>query len=429
MVHEQLVTHFYKEHEFNDSKIGRVPKEWEVAKLREIVILLRNGLTVRQDNENQGYPITRIETISYEKVDASKVGYVNKIPKELVKEYKLLDGDILFSHINSLIHIGKTALYEGYPEALLHGMNLLLLRPDKNKVDPQFLLYLFKLYKRKAIFKSMAKKAVNQASINQTELGKLKVVLPNLMEQQKIAPILSTVDKAIEITDEIIAKTEKLKQGLMQKLFTEGIGHKEFNDTEIGRIPKDWDVARLGKLMKDGLIKHQKGRAPRVILKHPDNDTLPYLNAESLRTGTFSQWAKFTNELVKVRKDNILMIWDGFYCGYCFIGYDGLLSSTMIKIDTDENNLNSHFLFHVLKTHFKELNTKIAGMYLKHVNKNVFESLKLPIPRLDEQKRIAKTLDVVDDKLELEGNEKSKLESAKKALMDLLLTGKIRVKV
>lgn len=61
--------------------------------------------------------------------------------------------------------------------------------------------------------------------------------------------ILSTIDKAIQKTNEIIAKTERLKRGLMQELLTKGLGHKEFKDTEIGRIPKDWEVVRLGELV------------------------------------------------------------------------------------------------------------------------------------------------------------------------------------
>ena len=69
-------------------------------------------------------------------------------------------------------------------------------------------------------------------------------------EQQKIAEILSTVDETIEKTDSIIEETRQLKKGLMQKLFTEGIGHTRFKETKIGRIPEEWEVVKLDEITK-----------------------------------------------------------------------------------------------------------------------------------------------------------------------------------
>jgi len=101
----------------------------------------------------------------------------------------------------------------------------------------------------------------------------------------------------------------------------------------------------------------------------------------------------------------------------------------MIKIEPKKPNLDKRYLYYFLKTRFKILNSQIAGMYLKHVSKFVFKSLKVPLPSLEEQRKIAEILSTVDKRLEVERKRKEKLERIKKALMDLLLTGKIRVKV
>ena len=77
---------------------------------------------------------------------------------------------------------------------------------------------------------------------------KLQIPFPPLPEQQKIAEILSTVDEQISTTQAIIDNSKELKKGLMQKLFSEGIGHTEFKDTKIGRIPKGWEVTYLKDL-------------------------------------------------------------------------------------------------------------------------------------------------------------------------------------
>jgi type I restriction enzyme S subunit len=217
---QELLTKGIGHKEFKDTEIGRIPKEWEVVKLKDVLLLLRNGITLRQIKEGNGYPVTRIETISEEKIDPSKLGYVVGLHEKDIEEYRLIEGDILFSHINSLEHIGKTAIYEGEPGFILHGMNLLLLRPDKNKVDTKFLLYLLRLFRARRVFGIMAKKAVNQASINQTELGNLKIFLPPLSEQQKIASILSNVYEKLENLRRERTKLEKIKQWFMEELLS-----------------------------------------------------------------------------------------------------------------------------------------------------------------------------------------------------------------
>jgi len=206
--------------EFKDSPLGRIPVDWDVVKLRDVLLLLRNGLNAKQNKEGRGYTVTRIETISDEKIDLCKCGYVSGISENDVENYRLVEGDILFSHINSPKHIGKTAIYEGDPDFLLHGMNLLLLRPDKSKVNPRFLIHFLRLFKARKIFWAMSKKAVNQASINQSELGSLKIFLPSIAEQKKIAEIIDDVDRRLELLRERKFKLENIKRGLMNDLLT-----------------------------------------------------------------------------------------------------------------------------------------------------------------------------------------------------------------
>ncbi len=104
---------------------------------------IRNGMNVKQDKSGDGLPITRIETISDATVDANRVGYAG-LGEQDCKDWLLQQGDILFSHINSVEHIGKCAVYEGMPHQLVHGMNLLCLRCDQDNLLPQFAKYLIR---------------------------------------------------------------------------------------------------------------------------------------------------------------------------------------------------------------------------------------------------------------------------------------------
>ena len=108
----------------------------------------------------------------------------------------------------------------------------------------------FKLYSIENNIKKLKKISGQTAVpiINKTDFSNIKISLPPLEEQKKIAEILSTVDQKIDFVDKQIEETETLKKGLMQKLLTQGIGHSEFKDSEIGRIPVAWEVKKISEI-------------------------------------------------------------------------------------------------------------------------------------------------------------------------------------
>jgi len=190
-------------------------KPWTRTKLREITSMIRNG-AVYDIKTRIGYPMTRIETISNWVIDFDKVGHAD--PDAKLNEYKLKKGDILYSHINSLKHIGKVAIYKGGPD-LYHGMNLLLIRPNTG-VIAQYLYLLFTSVKGRRFAIRYAKQAVNQASINSSEVASFTFDLPDISEQMRIVDLIDMVDKELEMSTEHLSKLCAEKRGLMQKLLT-----------------------------------------------------------------------------------------------------------------------------------------------------------------------------------------------------------------
>ena len=189
--------------------------QWKKVRLGEGCNRMCNGMTYDID-EKEGYLVTRIETISDGYIDYNRVGHTKELPKE---DYKLLKGDILFSHINSVKHIGKVAYFDG-EELLYHGMNLLLLRAN-NEINSKFLYYLLSSETVRQRMRTLAKSAVNQASINTTELQKFSFFIPALVEQPRIAAILSGIDAKIAAEEKVLQKYEKVKKGLMERLLNE----------------------------------------------------------------------------------------------------------------------------------------------------------------------------------------------------------------
>ncbi|MDR6337573.1 type I restriction enzyme S subunit [Filimonas zeae] len=189
--------------------------EWKAFKFEDVLAKITNGVTY--DTENTiGIPVTRIETISSGIINFSKIGYAEQFANQ--EDYRLKYGDILYSHINSLSHIGKTAIYLD-EKPLYHGMNLLLLRVNDN-ADRNFIYYWLNSKAARKVAQSLAKPAVNQASISATELKRILLDLPTLPEQTAIAAMLSTSDNEIQIHRRRLEALQQQKKGLMQVLLT-----------------------------------------------------------------------------------------------------------------------------------------------------------------------------------------------------------------
>lgn len=207
-------------------------------KLEDICEFIKNGKSVQQTKDQKGLPITRIETIANSVIDPAKVGYAN-LALEGNESYLLKNGDILFSHINSVEHLFKTAKYNGIPEQLIHGMNLLCLRPNVKLIDPQFFLHLLRSDKVKRGLLTYANKSVNQASISATSVKNFEVVIPSLEEQRRIASILDKADAIRQKRQQAIAKLDELLQATFIDMFGDPIKNE-----------KGWSIGTIGDMLE-----------------------------------------------------------------------------------------------------------------------------------------------------------------------------------
>ena len=163
----------------------KLPEGWCECTLGSLFLFIRNGINIHQDKSKIGYPITRIETISSEFIDRSRMGYA-AITEDNYSDYYLQKDDILMSHINSPIHVGKCALCDiKAGEKIIHGMNLLCLRPFPD-IEAKFILMVFRSPYFKDEIRPFIKNAVNQASINIRNLSSVHLHLPPISEQHRI---------------------------------------------------------------------------------------------------------------------------------------------------------------------------------------------------------------------------------------------------
>ena len=413
-----------------------VPEGWQLFLFDQVFLDIRNGCSIDQNNLEQGVPVTRIETIAQGEIDYTKTGWIKT--KEDIERFIIEEGDILFSHINSLQHIGKTAIKKDN-RVLYHGMNLLRLRVDKTRFSPCYIYNFLNWDKVRDELRRKAKQAVNQASLNVQDIKTCEHLIPSLSEQQKIATILSSVDNVIEKTRSQIDKLKDLKTGMMQELLTKGIGHTEFKDSPVGWIPTGWSVQKIDSLV----TKVGSGVTPRggseayvssgIPLIRSQNVYSDGLRIEDIAYITVEQHQKMANSQLKPH--DVLLNITGASIGRCYYlpsdFKEGNVNQHVCIIRPKQSVISSVFLAYLLNSELgqRQIMSLQAGGNREGLNFQQVREIGFAIPTLLEQQKIVNLLQSIDTKIMTVSQKFISVEQTKKALMQDLLTGKVRVKL
>ena len=260
----------------------------------------------------------------------------------------------------------------------------------------------------------------NYPAINSSDVKDLTVLSPPLPEQKKIASILTSVDEVIENTQKQIDKLQDLKKATMNELLTKGIGHTEFKDSELGRIPKSWEVVTLNEIT----VNHDSKRVP---IKSVDRQNIQ---------GKYRYYG--ASGVIDYVED---YIFDG---RYILLGEDGenVLSRNLPLAFIVEGKfwVNNHA--HILQPtetvdigflceYLESLDYKniASGSAQPKITKSALSDIKVKLPSAGEQLKIIGVLSSIDKTIEPFRQKLSQTQFLKKSLMQDLLTGKVRVTV
>ncbi len=194
---------------------------------------------------------------------------------------------------------------------------------------------------------------------------------------------------------------------------------KGYHMTELGPLPAEWRVVRLGEI-----VSIRKGRKPKRLVKHLAPGVLPYLTANYFRTGVPDVYVlqEDIENLPTCTPNDIVMIWDGSKSGQVFTGLHGVLASTMVRIEIKRNAVERQFLYFLLVSKFEILNSQTTGSTIPHVSKTLFYGLPIPLPPLPEQRAIAHVLRTVQKAREATERVIEALRDLKRSLMRHLFT-------
>ena len=406
--------------------IKDLPQDWRLVKLTEVAEYINGYPFSVKDWKRSGLPIIRIQNLNDPNAE------FNYFDGEIDEKYIVNDGDILLSWS------GSVGVYMWNRGKAVLNQHIFKVVP-KHFVDRKFLYY--------AIFLAIQqlKERVHGSTMKhfrKRELSNTYILLPPIGEQRRIAEVLSTVDEAIRLVDESIAKTERLKKGLMQELLTKGIGHKEFKQTEIGKIPKEWKIVRLENItrkiidsphkMPKRISKGYPFVSVNYVLQFADYNFYIDPNMDGLEYIPRDQYEEFRKRFDVDKGDIIYTKWGTPGVAKLVNTSEKFIGSCSIAlIKVKKEVIYPLFLVYMLNSSIVKCQiipyshtTTRTEIHIGHIKK-----IKVPLPLIQEQKKIAEILSTIDKRLEFERKKKAKLQKIKQGLMDLLLTGKIRVRV
>lgn len=418
-----------------------IPVGWHLKQVVEFASKMQSGGTPKSDNleyYNGEIPFVAIDDLS----KSNK--YISKTQKKITNKGLINSSAWLVPKYSLLYSIYATL---GVPRINLikvaTNQAILNIIPNKKIISLEFLYYLL-LEKRNTILSHSAH--TTQSNLNAKVVKELEFVFPkSTIEQNKIAEILSKIDIAISQTEEIIAKYNRIKTGLMQDLLSKGIDEKgnirseethKFKDSPLGRIPKEWSPKKLN----DCINKSTTITYGIVQTYEHIEDGIPVLRTIDLKENGLNS----IDNLLRTKKSisdmykRTLLLENDIVCNVrASVGDFNIVSIDYVGCNTTRgvaricpsDDVNNKYLLWFLKSHRneKQMELLIKGTTFIDINIADLRKIIILLPSKTEQDLIADKLDKIQTSFHKYNTELSKLKSIKTGLMQDLLSGKKRV--
>ncbi|MDZ8081249.1 MAG: restriction endonuclease subunit S [Nostoc sp. DcaGUA01] len=444
-MHELLV----KNEEFKDSPLGKIPKDWQVAKLSNFyAIPARNGLYKSATYYGRGVLMIHMpQMFRGLEIDTSDAARVDVKTTEL-ERFELKPGDLVFARRSlNLEGAGRCSLVPELAEAVTFESSIIRVRLSTEQLRPTFANYFLNseigIRLRLPLIRQVA-----VSGVSSEDIASIPIAVPPIPEQEHIIEIINTIEETIARTSSLITKLKQTKAGLMQDLLTRGLDEdgklrdpqahpEQFKDSPLGRIPKDWGIYQTGTIasikygINDAVDQSLESGILTITLPCVTKTGELLLDKESL---AFSARHKVSRNDI-LQPGDLLFNWrngsqehlgkTAYFDSqdeYTHVGF-------LLRIRTNPEICDSRFFW------WRISYMKSQGFFLQaksQVN-NTFNSEELAnmfvvIPPLNEQKTIVNTIEPCEQRIRTEKAYINKLKLQKQGLMQDLLTGKVRVK-
>jgi type I restriction enzyme S subunit len=433
----------FKESKYQATKIGYLPHDWELKKLKDVADFWNGKAHEQAIDDNGDYIVINSKFISRD-------GTVVKHCSELISPLKKKDIAIVMSDIPNGKAIAKCFNVEKDNK---YSLNQRIGGIRCVEALPEFLYYVLN---RNPYFLKFDD-GIQQTNLRKDDILNCPIQFPSINEQESIAEILKTIDKKIMLIDNKIKCTQVLKNGVMQKLFSEGVGiqnknakwepHISFKKSIYGSVPVSWNEMSFKVLLNNKIISGiQDGNHGDIhpVSKDFVDEGMPFIMANSISKDNYLNVEKAKK--ISIEQYNGLRI--GFSSpGDVLLTHKGTVGLTAVVKEEDgkvmltpqvtyyriANNkiIHNYFLYYFFQSfefqkRLKVFSTQSTRAYIG-ITKQAEQFCLLP--PVEEQKEISNILLTVDTKLRLLKKKKAETLILKKGLMRKLLTGEWRIKI
>ena len=422
-----------------------LPVGWSVAYVEEIADIksgkrLPKGIGLTESDN--GYPYIRVADMANGTVDLNNIMFVPREVVKFIKKYIITTNDIYISVAGTLGLVG----------IIPNELNNANLTENANrltnlKCNKLFLLYSLQTENIKRTIQSVQTLGA-QPKLAIERIKKFEIILPPTVEQQKIAQALTDADNYISALEKLIEKKKMIKEGLMVNLLTGKQRLKEFffnedgtakgyKDSELGKIPEDWEIGNLGNLTT---LKARIGWQGLTVAEYLDQGDYYLVTGTDFNEGFIdfehcpyvdkSRYSQDPN--IQLKNNDVLVTKDGTIGKVAFIenlDLPATLNSGVFVIRPIGSGINSKFLYYILMSkYFDDFLKKItAGSTITHLYQKDFVHFDFVLPTLEEQNSIVSCLSNVDHDLMILERKLKKANNLKQGMMQKLLTGEIRL--
>ena len=394
---------------YKKTKVGVIPIDWKYNRFEECVQISNGQVNPTADE----YCNMILIAPNHVESDTGRILYTETASQQgaISGKYFVRQGDLIYCKIRPYLNKITISPFDCLCSADMYALT------SKNGLDQDFLFYQMKGGRFVNIVNRYSART-GIPKVNREDLRTVNLIIPPLPEQQKIAIILSTWDKAIEHTQGIIENLHLRNKGLAQKLLT--------GKTRLKGFDGEWEELRADKIFKNHTNKSHGGdleilsaTQERGVIPRSMNNIDIKFDKSSL--GTYK----------KVEAGDYVISLRSFQGGIEYSNYEGLVSPayTILK-ETLPISKTYYRIYFKTETFINRLNTIIYGIRDgKQISYKDFSTLKLPYPPLEEQNAISKILEQGDQEIKLYKKKLATLKEQKKGLMQKLLTGEIQVKL
>ena len=408
---------------------------WKKVNLGDIIKVQKGYAFKSKDFLNKGIKIIKVSNLENETINFLDCACISEENFEKYKKYALNYKDIIITTVGSWPNnknsvVGKVVRVPQVNEKLLLNQNAIRVTALEKYLQ-EYIYYALKDSKFKYYIEGVAQGSANQASITLEDIKEYELKIPSLKVQKKIVSILASLDEKIELNRKINQNLEETAQTLFKRWFIdfefpneEGKPYKSSGgkmiESELGEIPEGWRVGKLGDF-----IKFIKGKKPKILVEKEDEiNKFKYLTIKSINNEEENYCSE--EKVIFVSKNEIMMVMDGASSGDIYIGKEGILGSTLSKIEI-EKSIDWSIIYCLLNYYKNEIKQHNTGSAIPHTDKNYIENITFFLPNNGKINYFSKIFKrILLKKIVLE-DEVYKLIELRDYLLPRLMSGEISV--